>query len=254
MSCCCGLKYLLTRRLNQDALENTFAIIRTKCGSNVDASCHQFEAAVRHLLLGQLFKTTAASNCAEDADSFLAALPVDSGYISNLGSSATAHIIDDVVTAPSDSPSPLGTSCTTMFAGWLASKFLRGHTCTSGEKCILLEEDATLQDNSQLLILYSVKNPDNNDFGKLCVPAPGFAAFVGACEETFKANIGNYLIITGIKAELCDVLDRTVTKTLALCSSTVYKDIFLLFLGVRLFWHARQRNVELRNATLQRKF
>lgn len=50
----CSVQYVLTRRLNQDALENTFAVIRTKSGSNVDSTCHQFEAAVRHLLLGQL--------------------------------------------------------------------------------------------------------------------------------------------------------------------------------------------------------
>ncbi|XP_064470687.1 uncharacterized protein LOC135385340 [Ornithodoros turicata] len=248
-----GIQYLLTRRLNQDALENTFCIIRTKCGSNPDSSCIQFQAAVRHLLLGQLFKTTQGSNCAEDVDSLLAAIPIGPNYMSRLGCSAVTHITDDVIVAPSESPSPLGSNSTTFFAGWLGAKFLSAHTCPSEQKCKLLEDNATFQDSTQLLLYLSVKNVDNTDFGKLSVPLPAFATFVGACEEAFKANVKTFFTSQGVRSKLCEVLDTLVPKTLSLCSSSVYDDLFHFFLRVRLFCFARHRNEEVRNSTLRQK-
>ncbi|XP_064475407.1 uncharacterized protein LOC135389273 [Ornithodoros turicata] len=239
-----GIQYLLTRRLNQDALENTFCIIRTKCGSNPDSSCIQFQAAVRHLLLRQLFKTTQGSNYAEDVDSLLAAIFIGPNYMSRLGCSAATHITDDVIVAPSESPSPLGSNSTTFFAGWLGAKFHGAHTCPSEQKCKLLEDNATFQDSSQLLLYLSVKNVDSTDFGKLSVPLPAFATFVGACEEAFKANVKTFFTSQGVRSKLCEVLDTLVPKTLSLCSSSVCDDLFHFFLRVRVFWFAQHRNEE----------
>ncbi|XP_064468981.1 uncharacterized protein LOC135383477 [Ornithodoros turicata] len=249
-----GILYLLTRRLNQDALENTSCIIRTKCGSNPDSSCIQFQAATRHLLLGQLFKTTQCSNCAEDVDSLLAAIPIGPNCMSRLGCSAARHITDDVIMAPSESPSPLGSNRTTFFAGWFGAKFLGAHTCPSEQKCKLLEDNATFQDSSQLILFFvCVKNVDSTDFGKLSVPLPAFATFVGACEEAFKANVKTFFTSQGVRSKLCEVLDTLAPKTLSLCSSSVYDDLFHIFLRVRLFWFARHRNEEVRNSTLRQE-
>lgn len=53
-----GFAYLLTRRINQDPLENTFSIIRSKSGANVNTTARQFQAAFRHLLVSNLFKVS----------------------------------------------------------------------------------------------------------------------------------------------------------------------------------------------------
>jgi hypothetical protein len=42
-----GFKYLETRNLNQDPLENTFGAIRLHCGSNSNPSAGQFVGALK---------------------------------------------------------------------------------------------------------------------------------------------------------------------------------------------------------------
>ena len=61
-----GVHELCTRRLNQDPLENLFAIIKQQHGCNVNPSSRQFEHGMRHILITQLSKISKFTNCEID--------------------------------------------------------------------------------------------------------------------------------------------------------------------------------------------
>lgn len=249
-----GFKYLLTRHLNQDALENTFAIIRSKSGANTNSSCRQFQAAFRHLLISNLFKLSDKSNCEEDMATLLAALPVGLSAPStslSLGSSLPQSAAD---LTPSSYPSSLSLNNMVYFAGWLVTRFFKFHICQNvTQQCELQIKNASLSDESQVLLYLSVKGTAEGDFGSLSVPSPCFVSFVQACEQVFVASVDSLVLQESVGKKLCIILCEKVEKLLTLCSEDVYDDLFALFARVRLHWFARKKNTELLDGAVRRK-
>lgn len=67
-----GFKFLLTRYLNQDPLENMFGVIRGLCGKNQQPTCLQFVAAFKTCLVNNLVSNSKATNCEDDGSELLA--------------------------------------------------------------------------------------------------------------------------------------------------------------------------------------
>ena len=66
-----GMSYLITNRLNQDALENFFSLICAKNRQDDRPDSNRFKAAYRDLSVQSVFKLSSVSNCEEDVDHFL---------------------------------------------------------------------------------------------------------------------------------------------------------------------------------------
>jgi hypothetical protein len=64
-------KYLLTRRLTQDCIENLFSILRGKGGCNITPDASSFWAAIRSTIASQILTPSDDSNCEIDMDQFL---------------------------------------------------------------------------------------------------------------------------------------------------------------------------------------
>ena len=64
-------RYLLTRRITQDCIENIFSIIRAKGGNNVTPDAIKFRSAIRGVMVNQLLCASDDSNCESDAANFL---------------------------------------------------------------------------------------------------------------------------------------------------------------------------------------
>nr|XP_054932440.1 uncharacterized protein LOC126540596 [Dermacentor andersoni] len=249
-----GLTYLLTRHLNQDSLENTFAIVRSKSGSNSNSSCRQFQAAFRHLLVSNLFKLSESSNCAEDMSSLLATLPVCLSKSAPSLCTAATSLPVAVEVLPYDYQSPILENNIVYFAGWLAYKFMNDHRCVTGpHTCEVRLENAAFADQSQVLLYLSVKNPGEGDFGSLSVPTPSFVAFINACEQVFVASSSNIVGKEQVGHDLCMLLHAKVEKSLTVCGDDVNVGLFALFVRVRLHWLARRKNLELHSQTTKRK-
>ena len=65
------LDYLLTRRLNQDKLENFFSQIRFRGGHADNPTTVQFNAAYRQITVSQILAPVDNKNCEDDMDHFL---------------------------------------------------------------------------------------------------------------------------------------------------------------------------------------
>ena len=66
-----GFKFILTRRLNQDPLENYFGKIRMGGGCNTDPPITVFGNIVRKLMFTSLLEPPSGKNCEDDMDMFL---------------------------------------------------------------------------------------------------------------------------------------------------------------------------------------
>jgi len=72
-----GYSYLLTRRLNSDAIENMFAVFRQRGGYNRNPTARTFRTTFRLHVKSNLMQPTTLSNCEPDDDIHL--LSVDDG-------------------------------------------------------------------------------------------------------------------------------------------------------------------------------
>jgi hypothetical protein len=66
-----GYWYLLTNRLNQDPLENLFSNIRARGGFDPNPTAQRFRRNLQHVIVMQLMKPPASSNCEADDDELL---------------------------------------------------------------------------------------------------------------------------------------------------------------------------------------
>lgn len=60
--------FLLMKRFNQDALENTFSFIRAERGNDSNPDCSQFNSCIKAIILNNVFSASNSSNCEEDLD------------------------------------------------------------------------------------------------------------------------------------------------------------------------------------------
>ncbi|CAN8023503.1 unnamed protein product [Ixodes persulcatus] len=90
------------------------------------------------------------------------------------------------------------------FAGWLASKFLKVHSCVgTSQKCELRTKNACFSEGNEVLLYLSVKGTADSDFGNLSVPSVSFRLFVEACEEVFETCINNLISKESVGHTLC---------------------------------------------------
>lgn len=66
-----NFKFLLTRRLTQDFLENLFSILRSKNGNNNTPDCSKFRSAIKETMCNQMLSPSEESNCEIDLAQFL---------------------------------------------------------------------------------------------------------------------------------------------------------------------------------------
>lgn len=69
-----GFKFLLTNRLNQDALENHFAVIRSRGGFRDNPNPLAFNATFKQVMVQHLLDTPRDANCKDDLTTFMLSL------------------------------------------------------------------------------------------------------------------------------------------------------------------------------------
>lgn len=127
-----GFECLLTRRLNQDPLENLFGQLRQMQGCNETPNAFQFVAGLKHTLAGRLLKLPTRGNCEADTAVLLNELkrmPVSSA--SSTPSEETGSERELLpVQEPADEPVGLiEANAQYAYAGSLVQSFLRRSKC-----------------------------------------------------------------------------------------------------------------------------
>lgn len=247
-----NFQYLLTRRLQQDPLENIFGHIRQKQGCNTNPNVTQFICGLKHICITKLFKLSEYGNVEDDECDRLqefSPFSLTSEYpmgneecaqphpdyfpalddLSELATNIHSHVIDD--------------SAAYYVAGFLVKYFLRnaGETCSCPQ--LLKDDSGTIKGPHQYFTMLKAYHVPSKLFGNLTVPSEGAFAYVQQLESHFLAKIE----ATAHHSEVCDVLYRHLSSVgnFHFCSAGCHKEFLKMFCRVRLCWHVRFVNPKL---------
>lgn len=186
-------KFLFTRRLTQDCIENLFSIIRYKGGNNVTPDCTKFRCSLRSVMANQLLQPSSDSNSEIDACEFL----LQKELILQKDLSLPIVQINkaynnEIVQYPVDM-SEKNSECYVL--GWVCSQLL--HDDCRNLLCSL-SNDYSIE-NTQI----ELKKYDNSS--RLFFPNENAKRMSDNINKVFKENVDEYIKISvnNVKARLC---------------------------------------------------
>lgn len=209
-----GKEYILTSRLNQDALENFFSVIRQRGGYNRNPTVRTFRTAFRIAAINSLMKAPSTANCEPDDDTYM---NMDQDLVAQANISATAlceEILPEGSSSSSTSDSTADTSsleqCALVyFAGYLVKKCLDKFCCTQCEKLMLKSNCDKLSDESELLILYR-DYERNTDSGGLKVPSDSARTICSIAMDTFQKQFSKNMHKIKLKERILNKIIQDV--------------------------------------------
>ena len=160
-----NFKFLLTRRLNTDPLENFFGTIRQQGGNSDNPTPVQFSSAFRKLFFST-FLTSSTGNCAADFDDLLANFE-KKGKARPVISTPTTQHTSTLEIGPVDyredaiDSNIVKDNAIAYVAGYLLHKCLKIHTCP---KCTDELQCNNLDDNRKLLCYFKAYDQTEGTF------------------------------------------------------------------------------------------
>lgn len=177
-----NFSFILTRRINQDSLENFFGSIRQQGGNAVNPTPIQFKRAFAKLFLTD-FLHAEKLNCAEDFDEMLSTM---SDFSARLEISDDEHqheyqpfAIDHCDYHLQSLPEQ---NAFKYVCGYLINKCLQKHSC---DICLKFSKENDDLDDSNLFIHFKAYNKEYNLFGALKTPCENFYNYIYKLETLF---------------------------------------------------------------------
>lgn len=184
--------FVLTRRLNQDGLENFFGTIRQQNGNCINPTAIQFQRTFKKLLCVKLFHS-GTENCEGDADKMLLRLRDIQNHTS----------VEE--TAPLQFPEPTNNepiidgdyqkndillkNFQTYLCGYLIRKCLQVHTCPICNSYAHQVEE--MSDTTLFCYFKAYETGNHSNFGNLMMPNDGFVTYVSKLEVLFQREFEN---------------------------------------------------------------
>lgn len=169
--------YLITSRLNQDVLENFFAIVRQRGGSNRNPSVRIFRAIFRTNAIHQIMKPP-STNCEQDQDVYMD-LNEETNDFTTEATTSTAltevevvspeHFSNSESSSETENMPPLEECALVYFAGYLVKSLLQKFKCKMCEKHFA--KDNIFTEDNELLIKYRQYTRSQNVPGGLQAPS-----------------------------------------------------------------------------------
>lgn len=203
------VKFLTTRKLNQDKLENTFSIVRQKGGYNRNPSVAELNSIFAKIMTSKLIRSSINTNCEFDDDQVTLETAIELATQELLHGKQDSDVKADFysekenfedccLTFQASNEMPIIEEASVRYvAGFVAHKILPKIGCHDCKE-IIQKDSEVLSSPSELFIFYKNYNKDTN-FGSLFAPS---AAFYEACcthVNVFKYIFANKPSILGIK-------------------------------------------------------
>lgn len=181
-----GYKYLFTRNLNQDCLENYFGQIRNCCGNARNPTPIQFCRAFKKLFALRYFDSADGANCMDDVNEVLMNLTPEFDKSCKLVLSLATPTHNPLRVFTSDYTnlkSPEGNAMIYV-AGYLLKKCLLQHTC---EVCVNLSYNTenTLSNDEIIFCKLKAYQDSETPFGGLTMPSKSIVEYIMALEGIF---------------------------------------------------------------------
>lgn len=233
-----GFKYLKTKRLNTDCLENFFGGIRQQGGNCVNPTAIQFERAFRKLFtLNYLHSKN--MNCKDDLDELLVTLEVG-----NISSSDREEILE-AITLPDYSyrHEPIVVQNAFKYVcGYLLRKTLNIHQC---DTCTKFSKNCEDLDVTQLLTYFKAFDTEKSNYGGLRTPDEQFILYVYKLEKVFVTKFEDICLSTGISHCFFNIMKDIHFNHP--CQEFPYLYVLKLFIRLRIFYSVKYANQDIKD-------
>ena len=249
-SSCSSIKFLCTRRLNQDPLENFFGSIRQQGGNCGSPTPIQFTRSFRKLFFDNYLHPS-NGNCTVDLDTIL----LSCSEVNEAPHQGNNKVVD-LLPKPFDVPdvdyqvpaveeNMMSTNAITYVAGYLLKKCIDQHPCDICKQELVQTE---LNSADQLFCQFKAYNSNEctGPFGSLIVPVPAFVEYISNCENIFVEAFGSPITTsTGI--------GKSVVKTLkkfkhGSCAGFPVSFLCKLFVRMRIYYSVKFANQEIKKS------
>jgi len=228
------LKFLLTRRLNQDCLENFFGVIRTKGGCCDNPTAVQFVNHFKRVCCTSLLLQVTTGNTAADDDQMLINLKSCLSLKNVTKHSSVKHNVSNlnkVSVSDFTIRSMPEQNAFVYVCGYLLKKMLAVHNC---EICALLKQNASDLGSGSYICM------KNYHDCALFVPSINFTMYISRCENLFAAYFKDNRHLPGIGDQILEILQE-VDKPVH-CQQFPQMYLLKLFIRVRIHYVLRFEN------------
>ena len=206
------VKFLCTRRLNQDPLENFFGSIRQQGGNCDNPTPLQFTQAFRKLFFNNYLLPMGTGNCTPNLDTIL----VNSKAIKNIKIDKDekdntvqpmlfAEITDVDYNSATIEENLVSKNAITYVSGYLLKKCLEKHTCATCSGALTKQD---LDSPNELLCYFKAYDTNKQQFGGLTVPAPALVQYISKAEQMFIKTFPELLSQPGIAKQLFTMIPK----------------------------------------------
>lgn len=202
-----GFKFLATRNLNQDGLENLFGVIRQHGAANTNPTCHNFIAALKTAVLNRLITPhSGALNCEPDGGSILDNMKelltedISVNFLSDSEHDIN-ELLDWSVSEINDlSESDFDTQTISYICGYLIKKINLPPDCTQCAKIMC----STVQTHH----IYTFFKEISEDKTRLHYVSKEFVNYVACLHDTINNILKLHAHINHIRIKMFPVLNR----------------------------------------------
>ncbi len=249
-----SLKFLCTRHLNQDPLENFFGCIRQQGGNCDTPTAIQFTRAFRKLFFDNYLSPT-NTNCAADVDAMLVGFDATTTMNTTETNEVPAEPfqVDEAdYQVPCVEENVLKSNAITYVAGYLLKKCFQQRECEVCSKALLDKNEPDSPD--KLFCYFKAYDNKKGPYGGLTVPASNFVKYLYNIEEQLMKEFPNHMIKSGVGKHLVKILPRFHINA---CKHFPSEYLCKLFVRMRIHYILKLGNRELsqvKNGKKNRKY
>ena len=255
-----NVKYLCTRRINQDPLENCFSVVRSKGGFCDNPTPKQFTAAYKQILIQCCISQSELSNCESDVNNVLLDVfgrQLPQGSVGVVTTETQNKELDIEYEQLIGTISTVNANALVYVAGYTCRTYLSKHSdCTNCSK--LLQGRTHLEGKTaddMVFIQNKAYSNCSGACGGLCVPSTELVSFITQCEQVFSSNFMSMLHMS----KVCDRLVNAILRNVEMswfsstgCSANIPL-IVRIYMKMRIFYAVKFFNQSLTEQPRQKR-
>lgn len=244
-----GYKYLFTRRLNQDALENFFGKVRQQSGDCREPTAIQFLTTFKKLFMVNIIRHSDYANCADDLDQLLMSVEETQMSLRSEENALTDSLQRPLQVWTNDYRFEIPeVNAFTYVCGYLLKKCLDHH-----KDCEVMKNysNTCRQVDENSFFTYYKAYKMNHEFGALINPPDDFVQYIMQIDKICEDYFNNYNF-NHIGNEIMIKISETAFNLPCRCFPLEY--LKKLFVRFRIFNLMRHNNKNFRDKSFKRKY
>lgn len=239
------IKKLLTRRLNQDPLENFFSIVRQQNGWCRNPTVTQFQHSFRQTLISNVYKICKNTNCEDDNNYFF--LSLKSVVNHEVQPTSTCRRIDIDYEALTEQ-TLIEDNAVYYVAGYVAMTFFNRHNCSCC-KDLIIDQSRSQDCDYKLFASFKMYDYLHEGQGLIFVKDHIFK-IIKCWEANFQLIFKKIIFIDYLKESLFQYLKNN-GPDLKICCSEDFSNLFIKqYIRMKINWSLRNLNKTKENKTL----